>query len=121
MENLDQNFEDILLKSLEGMASHEEMELIWRWIEKDPENKNYYENVRDIWMTVSVSQPLEENQIHAFWERFKNKNELSVNIEKEEIITEPKRLLPRFIRVAAILIVTLMLGVVLGNFFIMHS
>lgn len=116
MENLDQNFEDILLKSLEGMASHEEMELIWRWIEKDPENKKYYENMRDIWMRVSVFQPLEENQIHAFWERFKNKNELSVNIEKEEIITEPKRLLPRFIRVAAILIVTLMLGVVLGKF-----
>ncbi len=115
LENLDQNFNLLLQKCVEGSASDNEMQQVWAWIEQSDENRKYYQHLRDIWMAVSVSAPLEESQIEKHWQNFKTKNDFVA--EKQRESSEPKTILPRFIRVAAIAIVIFALGAVMGRFY----
>lgn len=114
-ESFNRDIDQLLIKCIEGSASNEELVLAWEWIQKNPVNKKHYENLREIWLSVSISQTTDEKQLENFWLKFKNKN---IILQKEEIspdYAEPKPWVGRFIRVAAILIITLMLGAIIGK------
>ena len=115
LENLDQNFNQLLFKCIEGSASESEMKEAWDWIAKSVENKKYYESIRDIWLSMFFSKPMEEKQLEDFWQKFKTKNRISINNEKAEEQSETKGVFQRFIRVAAIIIIAFSLGAVLGK------
>lgn len=113
-ENFDQDLNQLLLKCIEGSASDNEMQEAWAWIETSGENRKYYERMRDIWLSVSVSQTTNEKQANNQWEKFASMHNI---IEKQHNITEPKTFLPRFIRIAAVIIVIFALGAVTGKFY----
>lgn len=116
LENLDQDFNQLILKCIEGNASESEMQQLWAWVELNNENKKYYEHLRDIWISASVNKPMEDQQLENRWQDFKSKNNFVA--EKQEESSEPKTLLLRFIRVAAIAIVIFALGAVMGKFYL---
>lgn len=113
MENFNPDFNQLLLKCIEGNASAGEMKEVWDWIKESNENRLYYENMRDIWL--SVSGPIDENELEIRWQKFrslhgvKNVNDVSDN-------TEPKRVVWRLLKVAAILILVFVVGLLWGRF-----
>lgn len=119
LENLDQDFNQLILKCIEGSASESEMQQVWAWVELNNENKKYYEHLRDIWISASVTKPLADQQLENKWQNFKSKNNFVA--EKQGESAEPKTFLLRFIRVAAIAIVIFALGVVMGKFYLNDS
>lgn len=119
LENLDQDFNQLILKCIEGSASESEMQQVWAWVELYNENKKYYEHLRDIWISASVTKPLADQQLENKWQNFKSKNNFVA--EKQGESAEPKTFLLRFIRVAAIAIVIFALGAVMGKFYLNDS
>lgn len=119
LENLDQDFNQLILKCIEGSASESEMQQVWAWVELNNENKKYYEHLRDIWISASVTKPLADQQLENKWQNFKSKNNFVA--EKQGESAEPKTFLLRFIRVAAIAIVIFALGAVMGKYYLNDS
>jgi ferric-dicitrate binding protein FerR (iron transport regulator) len=114
--NLDQNINQLLLKCLEGNASENEMQVAWLWVNQSVDNKQYNENARDIWLSASLLHGMEENELDNFWNRIKDKTSKDI-IEKAEEFDEPKRILPRLLKIAAIVLITFALGAVTGKFY----
>lgn len=118
--NFEQNINQLLLKCIEGSASENEMQEAWSWISESYDNKRFYENMRDIWLSVSLSSHLEESELESFWQKIKDKTS-SDNVEKAAEIDEPKRILPRLLRIAAIIVITFALGAVTGKFYLQNE
>jgi transmembrane sensor len=113
----EQNIDQLLLKCIEGSASENEMQDAWSWIDQNRDNRRHYENMRDIWLSVTLSGQLKENEVENFWKRIKEKTN-SDNVEKATEIDEPNRLLPRLLKIAAVLLITFALGAVTGKFYL---
>lgn len=118
--NFDQNINQLLLKCIEGSASENEMQEAWSWISENEANKKYFEDMRDIWLTVSLSRKIEENKLEDFWKRIKAKT-IDNNVEKAVEFQEPNRILARLLRIAAIIVITFALGAVTGKFYLQNE
>lgn len=105
-----QEIDKLLLKCIEGNATSDEYSIAWKWIQQSKENRNYYEKLRDINLSVSIFQAGEAEKANNAWVQFSRKN-LPDQTENSE--SEKGKLLiiiSHFAKIAAIFILAFFLG-----------
>lgn len=111
-ENLNFDIDQLLIKCVEGSASDEECQAAWEWVKQSEENRRHYETLRDVWLATSTANPVDNQTTEEFWLKIRNK--IKTNTPKT---SEPNQWLRRFIRVAAIILITFSLGTITGKVF----
>lgn len=113
MGNFNQDLSQLLLKCIEGSATDSEMKEAWEWIRQDDENRRYYENLRDIWLSVSLLGPVDENAAEDLWYKFRTRHTIPNSAEDAEA---SKRWVLRYLKIAAVLLLIFALGILSGRF-----
>jgi transmembrane sensor len=101
------NIDGLILKLIQGTASAEEYQNALHWINQNSDNFSYYEQLRDTWIASGLTQKVPEQQIFDSWNRVQSK--ISANNALPENPKGTKQIW-RLARIAAVLIVTFLLG-----------
>jgi len=94
-----------IIAHLDGELSTEELKELYRWINKSRENLRYYTELKDIW-EASISNASEIAGTEHEWKRFLN----NIDIKDNEPSLISKRFLNVWYKVAAILILAILVG-----------
>ncbi len=116
-ENTDISEIDLLIsKHLSGNATNGEIEEFLHWLKVSPQNRKYYAQSQMLWFT-SENYSQEKNQYQ--WELLQSKiqEREGIDFKKNNVITDSRHIINRFIRIAAVII---MLIGVSGFFFFMN-
>jgi transmembrane sensor len=93
--------DQLLIRCIDGSASAGDYKSAWDWINHNEQNKNYYEQIRDACLSVSVFRPIENIKTEKIWMRLKSKA-----LEPSGL----KRILPRLLKIAAVILPAFLLG-----------
>ncbi|NWJ50433.1 MAG: FecR family protein [Bacteroidetes bacterium] len=110
MKDLNNDIE-LITRVLTGEASVEEKECLLSWIEESKSNKKLFFEMKDIWDVSQASLDDRFNSTQS-WERFRNQIELNEEEEQEE---NRNHILISFLRIAAIVIVSVGLSWLVFN------
>jgi len=111
----------LLILCIEGNGSEKDYEKAWYWIHKNEENHRYYEKLRDAWLASSLNRPVAKEQIEKSWKRVRPKMENSIPFEKNNKSfpgTGIYNISIRFMKIAALLLFTFLLGSVSTRLFL---
>jgi len=100
----------ILINCLDGTATEADMALAWEWIQQSDENKKYYEHIREVWLSATVFAPSAGDQYERSWLSFRNRNLVRQDIGEGTHNLKSRGNLLRGPRVAAALILALLIG-----------
>jgi transmembrane sensor len=94
--------DQLLIRCIDGSASAGDYKSAWDWINQDEQNKNYYEQIRDASLAVSVFRPTENIKAEQTWMRLRS------------MVLGPrnsKRIIPpQLLKIAAIMLLAFLLG-----------
>jgi ferric-dicitrate binding protein FerR (iron transport regulator) len=104
--NIDDFYKDLIVKALSDKSSFEETQLLKKWIEQDPDNKIYLNQMKSAWQVSSSIQPLARFDVESAWQKAK-----AIIEEEEDVDQVDSRFDFAFLaRIAAMLIFAFMLG-----------
>jgi transmembrane sensor len=112
--------EALLIRCLDGSASDTDYSQAWEWIQQNEQNKRYYEQMRDVWLSASVIGPGDENGTELSWIRFKNSH---LNQPDHRELTGRQMLSARLnpiFRIAAAMVIAFLIGGVTSWLFSHH-
>ncbi len=64
-------YDGILIKYLANELTAEEKDLVVTWIEADRENRQYFEQLCEVWKLTGVKKSTDSIDVHEEWEHFK--------------------------------------------------
>lgn len=103
----------LLIKCLSGEASGQEHINAIEWIRSSDENAAYYDNLRDVWISLSIETPVDSKQMEKVWGKVKSRT-----FSHAEAISKPQRIwtlsgTQQLIRYAAVAFVFMAIGAVM--------
>lgn len=106
--------DDLILKCLQGEASDGENAKVWEWLKSSPENFQHYRQLRDSWMVSGMVRDLSENEIDQRYEKMKSR--IHTGRKKPVRVSGVTRLVPEWLKIAAVFVFAFLLGAVIINF-----
>lgn len=106
----------VLIRCLEGNASESDYKSAWDWIQQSDENRLHYERLRNSYLSVSVFKTEKSDKLKAenAWDHFSEK----ITLEKKR---ERTAIIPKLLRIAAVLILTFLLGCIFQSIWYSHK
>ena len=94
----DQNIHQLIIRLFAGEASNEEKRTIETWLDREPENKNLFNDLKEIWLSSGIEHNPDRYDVKKAIRQFRQKTRFLA--EK----TSQERLIYRLMRYAAILV-----------------
>jgi ferric-dicitrate binding protein FerR (iron transport regulator) len=103
------NYTDLIVSCISGNASADEIEILKHWINKSPENKNYYEEIEAAWLSSSqIVAPGEFNNLKAYQNIT---SEIKRNTENNKISNNTEIFtLNKLLKIAALMLLMVSIG-----------
>jgi len=110
--NLKKTIKSKIIAHLDGDLSGAELQELFSWIKKSKENARYYTELKDMW-EASISNASEIADTGQEWERFLKK----IDKRKKQRPSQYKLVLNAWMKVAAILVIGVLIGSIVVKFF----
>ncbi len=105
--------DELLVSYLAGSADAAEREYVLKWIRSSKENKQYFEELRDVYLSSKLAQPDSRYHIDTSLERVKARHFKNMVIGMEKADRESTRLFwLNFMKYAALVLFILSLGII---------
>ncbi|MFC2091027.1 FecR domain-containing protein [Bacteroidota bacterium] len=102
------NEQNIIVKILNGDYTEQEASAFEQWLKEDPQNKIYFEELKEIWMHSGNSDTYELIDPVEDWKKVKNR--MNFEVPSRAIKTRSFEKISRYWRVAAVFIALLSVG-----------
>ncbi|MBN1791394.1 MAG: FecR family protein [Bacteroidales bacterium] len=105
--------DELLVSYLAGSADATERENVLTWIGSSPENKQYFEELRDVYISSKLSQSDSQYHVDTSLERIKARHYKNLVLDMEKADREKMRLFRlNLMKYAALVLLILSLGIV---------
>ena len=100
---------NLIIKHLTGELNNDEQQLLNIWLSEDANHQQVFDDYKEIWsLSEQPITEIEAINVDKEWQNFKQK----VNFDKENYSIKPKKRNLSFIRIAAIALIFISLGIV---------
>ena len=65
--------DELLFRCLEGVADNVEYKQAWLWVRQSPQNRTYYEKMRDAWIAAGLLKPVDAYRQRQVWSQIEKK------------------------------------------------
>jgi transmembrane sensor len=108
------NKQNIIVKILNGDYNEQEASAFEKWMKEDPQNKIYFEEMKEIWMHSGNRDAYDAIDPAEDW--IKVKNRMNLVVSSQAMKTRSFERISRYLRVAAVFIALLSVGFLAKQF-----
>lgn len=109
MQRHESNIKQLLIDFITGEIDSTEKKQVKDWINNSPENKKYFQHLRDVWESAATKNPYTNLSPDKSWKRINKKMHSTENSERN---------LYRLLKIAAVFILAFALGVLVNSFYL---